>query len=76
MIAGASGAARHGVARSRLADEPRLVEIVELRFFAGLSVDETAEALGLGPRTVDRSWQRARAFLHRELREAGSQPRS
>jgi RNA polymerase sigma factor (TIGR02999 family) len=56
--------------------EPQLVEIVELRFFAGLSVDETAEALSLAPRTVDRSWQRARAFLHRELREAGSQPRS
>ena len=52
--------------------EPRLVQIVELRFFAGLSVDETAEALELAPRTVDRDWQRARAFLHHELRSAGA----
>jgi len=51
--------------------EPRLVQLVELRFFAGLSVDETAEALELAPRTVDRDWRRARAFLHHELRPAG-----
>ncbi len=56
--------------------EPRLVEIVELRFFAGLSVRETAEALALAPRTVDRDWARARAFLHGELRSAsGDQQR-
>jgi RNA polymerase sigma factor (TIGR02999 family) len=52
--------------------EPRLVQIVELRFLAGLSVDETAEALELAPRTVDRDWRRARAFLHHELRSAGA----
>lgn len=50
--------------------EPRLVQIVELRFFAGLSVDETAEISGLAPRTVDRDWKWARAFLHHELRSA------
>jgi RNA polymerase sigma factor (TIGR02999 family) len=55
--------------------EPRLVEIVELRFFAGLSVPETAEALGLAPRSVDRDWARARAFLHGELRSAAGEPR-
>lgn len=56
--------------------EPRLVEIVELRFFAGLSVRETAETLDLAPRTVDRDWVRARAFLHGELRPAsGGEPR-
>ncbi len=55
--------------------EPRLVQLVELRFFAGLSIDETAEALDMAPRTVDRDWQRARAFLHRELRlSASAQP--
>jgi RNA polymerase sigma factor (TIGR02999 family) len=56
--------------------EARLVQIVELRFFAGLSVDETAEALGLAPRTVDRDWRRARAFLHHELRSAGARRRN
>jgi RNA polymerase sigma factor (TIGR02999 family) len=47
--------------------EPRLVRLVEVRFFAGLSVDETAEVLELSPRTVKRDWEKARAFLHQEL---------
>jgi RNA polymerase sigma factor (TIGR02999 family) len=51
--------------------DPRLVQLVELRFFTGLSVDETAAVLGIAPRTVDRDWQRARAFLHHEMRTAG-----
>lgn len=41
--------------------------VVRLRFFAGLSIDETAAALGLSPRTVDRRWEYARAWLYREL---------
>ena len=41
--------------------------IVRLRFYAGLSVNETAEALGISPRTVKREWTYARAFLAREL---------
>src|SRR5438093_2120064 len=41
--------------------------IVELRFFAGLSIEDTAEALGLSPATVKRRWALARAWLHREL---------
>jgi RNA polymerase sigma factor (TIGR02999 family) len=41
--------------------------IVELRFFAGLTVDQTAEALGMPPRSVDREWAYIRAWLHREL---------
>lgn len=44
--------------------------IVELRFFAGLSVDQTAAALGIAPATVDRHWAFARAWLRRELAEA------
>jgi len=43
--------------------DPRLEEIVECRFFTGLSVSETAEALGTSKRTVERGLQRARAYL-------------
>ncbi len=42
-------------------------QLVELRFFGGLSVEETAEAMGVSPATVKRSWSSARAFLHREI---------
>ena len=48
--------------------DPRLVQTVELRFFGGLSVEETADALGISPRTVKRDWQRARAFLFQAVR--------
>jgi RNA polymerase sigma factor (TIGR02999 family) len=48
--------------------DPRLVRLVEMRFFAGLSVEDTAEALDISPRTVKRDWQKARAVLHRDLR--------
>lgn len=46
------------------ADQSR---VVELRFFGGLSVEETAEAMGVSPATVKRGWSSARAFLHREI---------
>ncbi len=49
------------------ATDPRLGQLVELRFFAGLSVEDTAEALGVSDRTVKRDWRLARAFLYREL---------
>ena len=52
--------------------DPRLVRVVELRFFGGLTVEETARALDVSEPTVKRDWQRARAFLHREL--AGPDP--
>lgn len=56
------------VALGRLqALEPRAARVVELRFFGGLSIDETAETLGVVPRTVVRDWTLARAFLHAEL---------
>lgn len=45
----------------------RLAEIVRLRFYAGLSVEETASALGVSDRTVKRDWAFARAWLHKEL---------
>ncbi|MEL7059087.1 MAG: ECF-type sigma factor [Acidobacteriota bacterium] len=43
--------------------EPRLAKLVELRFFGGLSVEETAEVLGISTRTVKRDWRKARAVL-------------
>ena len=46
------------------------VRIIELRFFAGLTVEETAQVVGRSPRTVKREWQLAKAWLHRELRSA------
>jgi RNA polymerase sigma factor (TIGR02999 family) len=46
---------------------PRQAQIVKLRYFAGLSVEETAEALGISARTVNVGWQVARAWLHRAL---------
>jgi RNA polymerase sigma factor (TIGR02999 family) len=49
--------------------DPRKSRIVELRFFGGLSVDETAEVLKVSPRTVAREWSLAQAWLHRELSE-------
>lgn len=48
------------------------VRIVELRFFAGLTVEETAFALGRSPRTVKREWRLAKAWLFRELQGEGS----
>lgn len=55
-------------ALSRLAQQhPQRAELVKLRFFAGLTVDETANALGVSPSTVDRQWTYARAWLYREL---------
>jgi RNA polymerase sigma factor (sigma-70 family) len=46
--------------------------IVELRFFGGLSVEETAEAMGISDSTVKREWRLAKAWLHRELAVAQS----
>lgn len=47
--------------------EPEVAKIVELRFFAGLSVEESAKALGISERTNKRNWAYARAWLGREL---------
>ncbi len=47
--------------------EPRQEKVVEMRFFGGLTGDETAEALGVTPRTVRRDWRVARASLYAEL---------
>jgi RNA polymerase sigma factor (TIGR02999 family) len=47
--------------------DQRQSQLVELRFFGGLSVEETAEVMGISPATVKRDWSSARAFLHREI---------
>ena len=47
--------------------DERKARVVELRYFAGLSLEETAEVLGVHPDTVSREWRRAKAFLRREL---------
>jgi RNA polymerase sigma factor (sigma-70 family) len=55
-------------ALERLAvEDPRKAQVVELRFFGGLSIDETAEALGVSARTVHADWAFARAWLYRTL---------
>lgn len=46
----------------------RQVRVVEARFYVGLSIDETAQALEISPATVKRDWQLAGAWLHREIR--------
>lgn len=51
--------------------DPEQVRIIELRFFAGLTVEETARVVGRSPRTVKREWRLAKAWLYRELRGGG-----
>jgi RNA polymerase sigma factor (TIGR02999 family) len=49
--------------------DPRQSRIVELRFFGGLTVEETAEVLGTSTATVEREWRMAKAWLHHQLQE-------
>lgn len=49
-------------------DHPRQSQIVEMRFFGGLRVEQIAEVLKISPKTVKRDWSVARAWLHREIR--------
>ena len=52
--------------------DPRKVRVVELRFFAGLTVEEAAVVLKVSNDTVVRDWRLARVWLHRELKKAGA----
>ena len=49
--------------------DPQKGKIVELRYFGGLSIEETAEVLNVSPRTVRREWQRSKAWLYRMISE-------
>ena len=51
--------------------DPRAAKVVELRFFGGLSIDETAEAMSVSPRTVKREWMFAKAWLRNEFGVGG-----
>jgi RNA polymerase sigma factor (TIGR02999 family) len=53
--------------KSLEAMDPRKSRIVEMRFFGGLTIDETATALGISTPTVEREWRAARAWLHRAV---------
>jgi RNA polymerase sigma factor (TIGR02999 family) len=56
--------------------DPQAAKLIELRHFAGLSVAEAAQTLGISTRTADRLWAFARAWLHRELTDTAADPRS
>ncbi|MFO0856203.1 MAG: ECF-type sigma factor [Phycisphaerales bacterium] len=64
------------VMRRLEAEDPDVAQIVRLRFYAGLSGDETASALGKSPATVDRDWAWARAWLFRQLQQVDSKVRN
>jgi RNA polymerase sigma factor (TIGR02999 family) len=65
--------ALHGALKELEAIDPRKSRVVELRYFGGLSIEETSEALGISTVTVNREWRTARAWLAREL-GAGKAP--
>jgi RNA polymerase sigma factor (TIGR02999 family) len=54
--------------------DPRKAKVIEMRFFGGLSVEETAEVLKISPETVMRDWKMARAWLMRDLAAAPNHP--
>jgi len=57
----------HEALQELAAIDPQQSRIVELKFFGGLSIEETAEVLGIGHATVERDWKMARAWLRRRL---------
>lgn len=54
--------------------DPQQSRIIELRYFAGMSIEETSEVLGVSPATVKREWASARAWLYRELSRTAAPP--
>jgi RNA polymerase sigma factor (TIGR02999 family) len=67
-VAGELLAVDRGLERLHAVDE-RLARVVEWRFFGGMTEDEVADAMGVTARTVRRDWEKARAFLYRELQD-------
>jgi RNA polymerase sigma factor (TIGR02999 family) len=58
----------HEALEELAAIDERLVRVVEMRYFVGLEMDEIAQALGVGKRTVERDWEKARSFLYAALK--------
>jgi RNA polymerase sigma factor (TIGR02999 family) len=58
----------HEALQALAAVDQRLVQVVEMRYFGGLEMAEIAQALGVGKRTVERDWEKARSFLFAELK--------
>ena len=54
------------------AEDPGKADVVKLRYFTGLTLDEAAEALGISSATADRHWKYARAWLAQRLRETAA----
>jgi RNA polymerase sigma factor (TIGR02999 family) len=57
------------------AKDQRKAELVKLRYFAGLTMEQTAQALGISPATAHRDWNYARAWLHRAIAKSDSGPK-
>lgn len=64
---GADLIALNGALSKRAAIDPRKSKVIKLRFFGGLNVEETAEALGVSPLNVKRDWSMAKAWLYNTL---------
>jgi RNA polymerase sigma-70 factor, ECF subfamily len=62
----------HAALERLAAIDERQSRVVECRFFAGMSIEETAEALGISPASIKRDWALARAWLNRELARGGA----
>src|SRR5688572_32020709 len=62
--------------RALAAQHPEKAQLVKLRYFAGLSVEEAAEAMGISTATANRHWAYARAWLFRHLESSGATPGS
>jgi RNA polymerase sigma-70 factor (ECF subfamily) len=66
--------ALHEALESLQTVDPRKSKVVEMRYFGGLSVEETAEAMGVSVRTVNRDWRLARSWLIREINREHHEP--
>jgi RNA polymerase sigma factor (TIGR02999 family) len=64
----------HEALEGLAATDPQAAELVQLRYFAGLSIPEAAEVLGIGARSADRVWAFARAWLRRAVAERPGEP--
>ena len=61
--------ALHEALQLLAADQPRRAQLVELRFFGGMSLAEAADFMGMSPSTADRDWRYARAWLYTEIKK-------